>query len=615
MKLGLAPWFALVALAAPSFGQTLKRVGIEVPDAPALAERLAEEGYDVLEGSVEAGSLELVVSDASLVTLERAGFAPRVLEVGRPYKDIQAQQGGGDAVPAGYPNGAQILASMTASASNFPAICQLVDLTATLGTPPTVNGQHLYACKISDNVASDEDEPTMLVLCGSHCRELAVQVIGLDTITKLTTLYGSNAQVTAAVNNYEIWVLPNANPDGYDWVFNVDNLWRKNRRVFGNGIGVDLNRNYTFGWSSACSGSTFVPDETYKGPSPASEAEVQTVRALHARERFAKVLDYHSYGSEVLWGYLCATHPWATFLKQEAIQISLATTYGGAEREPSAHGEHFQDGLAFLGSYANLTEVGSQFQPSYASALANEVPDAWGGTLYVLGRPISLYGHVTDSVSGAPITASVTYPSAAFTSGETNRCDPTYGRYHAFLPTGTTQVKFSAPGYASQQFPINATSSSSQSLEVQLVKDTNATFYCTAKVNSIGCTPYMDADGNASASAGSGFTLSAYNVLNKKAGLLFYSTVGANGTAFQGGHLCAKLPIVRTLVQNSNGSATGNDCTGAFALDFNAHIAGATDPNLIAGANVWSQYWSRDPGFAVPNNTNLTNAATFTILP
>ena len=36
------------------------------------------------------------------------------------------------------------------------------------------------------------------------------------------------------VDGNEIWIAPVWNPDGYEYVFTTqDNLWRKNRRVFG----------------------------------------------------------------------------------------------------------------------------------------------------------------------------------------------------------------------------------------------------------------------------------------------------------------------------------------------------------------------------------------------
>ena len=47
-------------------------------------------------------------------------------------------------------------------ATAYPAIAQVVDITAAYGTPVTSEGRHLYALKISDNVSVDEDEPAML---------------------------------------------------------------------------------------------------------------------------------------------------------------------------------------------------------------------------------------------------------------------------------------------------------------------------------------------------------------------------------------------------------------------------------------------------------------------
>ena len=150
------------------------------------------------------------------------------------------------------------------------------------------------------------------------------------------------------------------------------------------------------------------------------------------------------------------------------------------------------------------------------------------------------------------------------------------------------------------------------------------TIYCTAKVNSAGCAPSIGFAGSPSASAGSGFSISATNVLDNKFGLLFYSLNGAQAAPFQGGILCAKPPHVRTDIQSS-GSGTSPGCpatsgsTGSFDFDFNAYIASGKDPSLTpanaAGKTVNAQFWSRDPGFAPPNNTNLTDALEFTVGP
>jgi len=136
--------------------------------------------------------------------------------------------------------------------------------------------------------------------------------------------------------------------------------------------------------------------------------------------------------------------------------------------------------------------------------------------------------------------------------------------------------------------------------------------YCTAKTNSAGCPPSIAASGNPSASAGSGFTITTSNVLDNEFGLYFYSKSGPINVLFQGGFLCAQPPLVRTMLQNSGGTPP---CGGSFQIDFNAYIASGKDPALVAGQKVWLQAWSRDPGFAPPNNTSLSDAVSSTICP
>jgi Tol biopolymer transport system component len=137
--------------------------------------------------------------------------------------------------------------------------------------------------------------------------------------------------------------------------------------------------------------------------------------------------------------------------------------------------------------------------------------------------------------------------------------------------------------------------------------------YCMPKTNSLGCMPAIAFSGSASASAGTGFDISASGVLGQKPGLLIYSLSGPSALVFQGGWLCVQAPLVRTPPQLSAGSS--GTCSGAYTFDFNAWIASGADPALVAGQDVWAQYWSRDPGFAPPDSTGLTDALAFSIGP
>jgi hypothetical protein len=244
-------------------------------------------------------------------------------------------------------------------------------------------------------------------------------------------------------------------------------MWRKNRRVFTDGVGVDQNRNYSQGWGTSCAGSTSTSSETYKGPSAASEAETQTMMVWSQRERFAKVIDYHSYGREVLYAYRCLSHPFRSWMQQEAAAISQASGYGGHTRLPSAEGEHPQWQFARMGALAFLIETHTEFQPSYDSAVSEAVL-VWPGILAVLERPISISGHVTDSTTGAPVAARIDLLNVAFSNGESNASGGLYGSYHMFLPPGSYQVRFSAAGYDPAVTSVDVTATASAATDIQL---------------------------------------------------------------------------------------------------------------------------------------------------
>ena len=452
------------------------RVRIESSNVDALRAWLESSGYDVLGSDAANSTVDVAVSRTELHGLRSLGLAIVSVERGRPLEGTvgaRAAESGGElsitaaAVSAGYLNLAGINARLQQIADEYPSIAQVVDITAAYNAPPTFEGRHIFALRISDNVQVDEDEPAMLVATTHHAREISTPVIALEAAARLTAGYGVDERITNAVDAHEIWIAPVWNPDGYNYVFTTNNLWRKNRRVFSNGVGVDQNRNYPQAWSSSCAGSTSVSSETYKGPSAGSEAETRTMITWSETERFAKVIDYHSYGREVLYAYRCLGHPFTSWMQQEAAALSQASGYGGHTRVPSAEGEHQQWQFAKLGAYAFLIETHTEFQPSYDSALA-EAAMVWPGILSVLERPISVSGHVTDATTGAPLAAKVELLGVAFSNGETNSSGGAFGKYYLFLPAGTYNVRFSRDGYAPVVRTVAVTATSAEVVDVQL---------------------------------------------------------------------------------------------------------------------------------------------------
>ncbi len=133
--------------------------------------------------------------------------------------------------------------------------------------------------------------------------------------------------------------------------------------------------------------------------------------------------------------------------------------------------------------------------------------------------------------------------------------------------------------------------------------------YCTAKTTSSGCTPTMGFSGVPSATAPSGFVLTASQVEPSRPGILIYSASGPYALPFYGGLLCIRPPLKRTGVQ-STGSAGSPPCTGLLSTDLNAAGICAT---IGTGYRGWVQVWFRDPPSAT--GYGLTDAVGFTVCP
>jgi hypothetical protein len=145
-----------------------------------------------------------------------------------------------------------------------------------------------------------------------------------------------------------------------------------------------------------------------------------------------------------------------------------------------------------------------------------------------------------------------------------------------------------------------------------------ATVYCTAGTSASGCVALLAAGGTPSASAPSGFTVSASGAEGSRTGMFVFGQGGkqavpwGSGTSFQ----CAPPPLATSGPLPATG--TLGACDGSFSLDVNA-LWCTTCPkpaiNPGEGSVVQVQLWYRDPLNPSGETTSFSDAIELWVLP
>ena len=172
-------------------------------------------------------------------------------------------------------------------------------------------GRDIWAAKVSDNVAIDEDEPEVVFDAVHHGDEHLTLEQALYLFHTLVDSYGVGSRVTRLVDSREIWIVFALNPDGahHDLTGDPYRGWRKNRQSHPTSerVGTDLNRNYEYRWG-CCGGSSGNPgSRTYRGWEPFSAPETRAFadfvdsRVIDGRQQIRTHITLHTSGELILW--------------------------------------------------------------------------------------------------------------------------------------------------------------------------------------------------------------------------------------------------------------------------------------------------------------------------
>ncbi|MEV8432155.1 M14 family metallopeptidase [Streptomyces chartreusis] len=312
-----------LALAAP-ISANVSANADSAPKAASSADDIRQ--YEVrLHGGAEArtalqrtGVTVDATDDHGVVVSGRADQIKKLRSLGydvTPLGAVPDRSAGEDDVrlydfPSGdsrYHNYAEMTSEINSIVSANPSIASQ----RVIGT--SYQGRNIVAIKISDNVGTDEAEPEVLFTHHQHAREHLTVEMALYLLRELTSDYGSDSRVTGLVNNREIWIVPDLNPDGgeYDIATGSYRSWRKNRQPNSgsSAVGTDLNRNWAYRWGCCGGSSGSTSSETYRGASAESAPEVKVVanfvrsRVVGGKQQITAGIDFHTYSELVLWPF------------------------------------------------------------------------------------------------------------------------------------------------------------------------------------------------------------------------------------------------------------------------------------------------------------------------
>ncbi|MBN2716477.1 MAG: hypothetical protein JXX14_11530 [Deltaproteobacteria bacterium] len=312
-----------------------------------------------------------------------------------------------------FPTYEEITQQLFTYASTYPNLCQ-VDV---IGT--SVAGRDLYRVRLSDHPEDVRQTPEIRIIGGIHGNECQSVDEVMRIIDWLLTGYNSDEERQRFLSGIVFYLLPLVNPDGYS-------AEPVATRV--NANGVDLNRNFGFGFSER---NLF---------SPFSEPESRAIRDFSQQHAFVLGLSYHTEAGYVNgpWNYT-PFHP-----RDDELIDTIGYDYAGNSDYDVVFGWDWYQ----ISGDVNDWSLGTMGTFDWTIELTDSNDPVWdvhepGLRAFFNWAFRGVQGDVVDAKSGEPIQAMITVEP----EGAPVFTHPVLGGYHRLLLDGEYEITAWAPGY------------------------------------------------------------------------------------------------------------------------------------------------------------------------
>jgi carboxypeptidase T len=345
---------------------------------------LQQHGY-----RIEPATEFLLRRDAFLAALDAAQARS---DAARRARGLAPQEVGIQAIPgyACYETVEETYAAAQGFTATHPHLAQWLPVGSSWQKTANQGGYDIGVLKLTHQASPSLDgqpKPRLFIQSAMHAREYTTAPLALAFARWLLEGYGTQADATWLLDHHEVHLMLHVNPDGRKRA-EAGLSWRKNTNTAycgptSNNRGADLNRNFSFGWNSTngqgSSGSAC--NNTYRGPSPASEPETRAVEAYvrslwpdrrgplstdpAPADTSGLHIDLHSFSELILWpwGNTAAPAPNGAALQTLGRRLAWFNGYTPTQSIGLYPTDGTSDGVSYgeLGVAAITFELGTSF--------------------------------------------------------------------------------------------------------------------------------------------------------------------------------------------------------------------------------------------------------------
>ena len=418
-------------------------VRVAVPDSARLKELTS--WTQPWEYNPETGILITDLGEEGLLRLEAMGLhyevdEKRTADYCAPHFRLPGQRAGIPGYPC-YRTVEETFATAEAIVAAHPTLARIVDAGDSWEkTEPGGNDGYDMRVLVLTNSETDgtptgpgQGKPVFFVTSAIHAREYTTAELMTRFAEYLIDNYGEKADVTWLLDEHEIHLMLQTNPDGRKQA-EAGNYWRKNTNenycgATSSSRGADLNRNFSFQWNCCGGSSGSACDDTYRGPSASSEPEVQAVQN-YARQVFPDqrddaldaaapesatglYLDVHSYSELVLWpwGFGSSAAPNGTAMQTLGRKLAFFNGYHPEQATSLYPTDGTTDDFVYgdLGVPSFTFELGTDFFQDCSTFEDTILPDNLDALIYA--AKVARTPYITPS---GPEIIDLEFPDGAF---------------------------------------------------------------------------------------------------------------------------------------------------------------------------------------------------------